>query len=158
MNVCRDKNCKQHQRYLLQACSSDPFILALWFVDPNHEISGVGKTNEADAAFEHMEACVSCTEWFYKTVPREALKRQARMLRYCCSGMFVAVEEPDRYSRNQFTYSLFRGEDVCWRIDGKQTFANYCPWCGLKLPDKPFIDSQDWPNNSFKPTPLRGAA
>jgi hypothetical protein len=34
---------------------------------------------------------------------------------------------------------MFRGEDPCWEIDGKNAFAVYCPWCGTKLPDGPFI-------------------
>ena len=151
------QTCDQYRHYLLTSCSSSSFILALWYVDPNHHISGIGKTDAADAAFEHLESCASCTEWFHSIVPNKALKRQARMLRYCCSAMFVAVEELDEL-KNRFIYSLFRGEDVCWRIDGKQTFASYCPWCGQKLPDKPFIDSEEWPNNSFKPKPLRGSA
>src|SRR6476619_7779041 len=104
--------CDRHRNYLLKACSSDPYILALWYVDPSHAISGLGKTDEANSAFEHLKSCTLCTEWFRKIVPDVTLKRQARMLLYCCSGMFVAVEEPGNRS-NSFMYTLFRGEDVC---------------------------------------------
>jgi hypothetical protein len=33
---------------------------------------------------------------------------------------------------------VFRNEDPCWQINGHDTFASYCPWCGTKLPDHPF--------------------
>jgi hypothetical protein len=53
--------------------------------------------------------------------------------------MFVAVEEADSRDKNKITFELFRGEDPCWMIDGRRSFISFCPWCGKKLPDHPFI-------------------
>jgi len=54
--------------------------------------------------------------------------------------MFVAVEEwRERPTHNRFSFELYRGEDPCWKIDEKLVFASYCPWCGRKLPNKPFL-------------------
>jgi len=54
--------------------------------------------------------------------------------------MYVAIEEP---ADIRISFEMFRGEDPCWKIEGKHTFASYCPWCGQKLPSKPFIDDRD---------------
>jgi len=56
--------------------------------------------------------------------------------------MYVAIEEPDR-ADICVSFELFRGEDPCWKSDGKLTFASYCPWCGQKLPAGPFIEDED---------------
>lgn len=158
MSDAVDRECKRLRQYLLAECSSDPYLLALWFVDPLHRVPGQPREEEPQLSFEHIEACQLCERWFYDTVPPEALKRQARMLRYCCSSMFASVEEWERRQVNRFEFSIYPTGDVCWSIDGKPTFASYCPWCSTRLPDKPFISSPDWPNSSFKPTPHRGAA
>jgi hypothetical protein len=52
--------------------------------------------------------------------------------------MFVAVEEP-KNKKSKITFYMFRGEDPCWQIEGVMTFISYCPWCGKKMPEKPFI-------------------
>jgi hypothetical protein len=54
--------------------------------------------------------------------------------------MFVATEEYKERGKTRISFELFRGEDPCWLIDGNRAFITYCPWCGKKLPDKPFID------------------
>jgi hypothetical protein len=131
--------CARVREYLLEGCYSDPHILALWRLSKDHTIKG-SSSEESEAAWKHIQSCSKCDAWLHEIVPGEILNRQSRLVRYCCSAMFVAVEESDKYQRNRFTYSLFRGEDVCWRIDGKQSFAMFCPWCGHKLPDRPFIE------------------
>lgn len=90
-------------------------------------------------AIEHIRRCPQCREWIHRLVPEDVLRRQSRLARYCCAGMFVAVEESDLRGGNRITFELFRGEDPCWMIDGHRSFISYCPWCGKKLPDKPFI-------------------
>ena len=75
-------------------------------------------------------------------VPPETLRRQSRLIRYCCASMYVAIEEPHG-ADIRISFEMYRGEDPCWKIDGKPTFAAYCPWCGQKLPSKPFVDDLD---------------
>jgi hypothetical protein len=72
-------------------------------------------------------------------VPEQTYRRQARQARYCCAGMFCAVEEHESRQTPRFSFAMFRDEDPCWQIDGQNAFAVYCPWCGTKLPDGPFI-------------------
>jgi hypothetical protein len=53
--------------------------------------------------------------------------------------MYCAVEEHEERGTPRFSFFLFRDEDPCWQIDGQNAFAVYCPWCGRKLPNAPFI-------------------
>jgi hypothetical protein len=86
-----------------------------------------------------MRECPRCRAWVSTIVPETQYRRQARLARYCCAGMFCAVEEHDARATPRFSFGLFRGEDPCWQIDGVNAFASYCPWCGAKLPSGPFI-------------------
>jgi hypothetical protein len=90
-------------------------------------------------AIDHIRKCPKCRAWIYHIIPPDILRRQHRLTRYCCAGMFVACEEHKERSKNKIDFELFRGEDPCWRIDGVRSFISYCPWCGRKLPNKPFI-------------------
>lgn len=89
-------------------------------------------------ARRHIKTCPKCRMWIHFAIPEAVMQRQYRLSRYCCAGMFVAVEEPS--GKDKIDFELFRGEDPCWRINGKRSFISFCPWCGKKLPDKPFIN------------------
>jgi hypothetical protein len=56
--------------------------------------------------------------------------------------MFCAVEEAGQRHEPKFEFTMYRGEDPCWMIDGKTTFASFCPWCGQRLPNRPFIEGE----------------
>ena len=127
-----------------------------WIVDRYRDASGIALRYFSDdvpistgdqetdrKSMDHVKKCPKCREWLHKVVPPETLRRQSRLARYCCAGMYVAVEEPDKYGRIRFSFEMWRGEDPCWKINGDPTFASYCPWCGQKLPPKPFIDDRD---------------
>jgi hypothetical protein len=74
----------------------------------------------------------------HSVIPESVLRRQRRLTEYCCAGMFVAVEQVDGPITNRITFEMFRGEDPCWMIDDIHSFISYCPWCGKKLPKRPF--------------------
>ena len=93
----------------------------------------------AAPAIEHVRQCEKCREWINRIIPPELLRRQSRLARYCCASMFVAVEETGVKGKNKVTFELFHGEEPCWKIGGVRSFISYCPWCGKKLPDRPFI-------------------
>jgi hypothetical protein len=95
--------------------------------------------SEEDHSIKHLRECPTCRAWVSTIVSEEHYRRQARLARYCCAGMFCAVEEYESRQTPRFSFLMFRGEDPCWQIDGKDAFAVYCPWCGTKLPNSPFI-------------------
>lgn len=130
--------CRAHREWLVLRYKLEAMIALKFFSDNEPVAEGDKETDRK--AVEHVRKCPRCREWIHKIIPPHILRRQSRLVRYCCAGMFVAVEEADGKSKLKITFEMFRGEDPCWLIDGKRTFASYCPWCGKKLPDKPFIN------------------
>ena len=97
-----------------------------------------GSAEESDAAFNHIQSCSSCTLWVRTKISDESWQRCDRLKRYCCASMFAAVEEADSGNSVEFSFRIIR-DDPCWQISKVQCYAQYCPWCGKALPDKPFI-------------------
>ena len=93
---------------------------------------------EEEKAIKHLRECPKCRPWTSTIVSEPIYRRQANLVQYCCAGMYCAVEEHAERGDPQFSFVMFRGEDPCWQINGHNTFASYCPWCGKKLPDHPF--------------------
>ena len=129
--------CRAQREWLTTHYQLEPLIALKFF-------SGILPVIEnepaaANAAIEHVRKCPKCREWFHSVIPADVLHRQSRLSRYCCPGMFVAVEESGARNKNKITFELYRGEDPCWMIGGVRSFISFCPWCGKKLPDKPFI-------------------
>ena len=129
--------CRAQRDWLVARYGSDT-ALALKFFSQEQPVSEGDRQTDQRAA-DHAHKCPKCRAWIHAVVPADVLRRQSRLTRYCCAGMFVAVEEADPASDNRVTFEMFRGEDPCWMFDGKRTFASYCPWCGRELPNKPFI-------------------
>lgn len=125
-------------RAWLTAYYKFPEMIALRFFSDEVPVENKIKGDEQKAV-KHIRECPKCREWFHSIVPTNVLQRQQRLSKYCCPGMFTAVEEPTTRTTPRFSFTMFRGEDPCWMIDGMNAFACYCPWCGKKLPDKPFI-------------------
>ena len=130
--------CHGNRDWLVSRYKSEAMIALRYFSDDEPVSEGDRETDRK--AFDHVRKCPKCREWIHRVIPDDILRRQRRLTRYCCAGMFVAVEEADDKATNRFTFEMFRGEDPCWLIDGIHAFASYCPWCGKKLPDKPFIE------------------
>ena len=119
-------------RYKIEA------IIALRFLGADMPVHA--EDREADEkALDHIRTCPKCRAWIHEIVPDDIFRRQSRLIRYCCAGMFCAVEEPHNVS---VSFELFRGEDPCWKVDGRRSFILYCPWCGKRLPDRPFITEE----------------
>lgn len=122
-------SCRSHREWLVEKYKLEAAIALKFFSD---ELP-------IEPAIEHIRECTMCREWLNRIVPANILRRQSRLARYCCASMFVAVEETGTNGKNKITFELFRGEDPCWKIGGVRSFISYCPWCGKKLPDSPFI-------------------
>lgn len=129
--------CEAQREWLVSRYRSEA-MLALKFFSNDQPVPEADRQTD-QRAIEHVRKCPKCRAWIHAVVPADVLRRQSRLTRYCCAGMFVAVEEAEERNENRVTFEMFRGEDPCWMIDGKRTFASYCPWCGKKLPGKPFI-------------------
>lgn len=92
----------------------------------------------------HVQNCEECFSWLKNKVPINELNRHERLLQYCCPVMFGAVEEPQV---NQLKISLrdFQGYPTWvvknFNVIGGNLLIGYCPWCGVKMPQKPFINS-----------------
>jgi hypothetical protein len=131
--ICHANRSWLVSRYKLEA------MIALRFLSDDEPVAEGDKETDRKA-LDHVRKCPKCRQWIHLVIPSDTLHRQRRLKRYCCAGMFVAVEEADGQSKNRIAFELFRGEDPCWMIDGIRSFASYCPWCGKKLPDKPFVE------------------
>jgi hypothetical protein len=127
--------CRAQREWLVSRYKSESMIALKFFSD---DMPVAERDASMDAkAIDHVRKCPKCRDWFHHVVPATVLRRQSRLSRYCCAGMFVACEESN--TPNRITFELFRGEDPCWEIDGIHSFISFCPWCGKKLPGKPFI-------------------
>ncbi len=129
--------CRMYREWLVSRYRLEP-DLALKYLSDEGPLKA-DKSEEEMKALQHIRHCPKCKGWINSVIPKEVLERQRRMLRYCCAGMFCAVEENGKRGDDRIEFALFRGEDPCWMMNGKWSFISYCPWCGKKLPDKPFI-------------------
>ena len=127
--------CRRHREFLIDYYKGPEPIVLRFFTDAS-PVRQRDKSEESHS-IKHMRECPRCRPWVATLVPPEFYRRQARQARYCCAGMFCAVEEYERHPP-RFSFIMFRDEDPCWQIDGHTAFANYCPWCGKKLPGAPF--------------------
>jgi len=130
--------CRSHRAWLVDRYKIDSMVALCYYSD---EPPVSERNADADAkAKKHIRTCPKCRSWIHYAIPAPVMRRQQRLSQYCCAGMFVAVEEPANKVRIDF--ELFRGEDPCWKIDGHRSFMSFCPWCGRKLPPKPFLNEQ----------------
>ncbi len=129
--------CRVYREFLTSRYKVEAVLALKYLTD--ERVIGLPEPEEDHKASSHIRSCPKCREWIHHIVPKDVFRRQSRMIKYCCAGMFVAFEEYKERGKNRVTFDLYRGEDPCWMIDGKFTFMSYCPWCGKKLPDKPFI-------------------
>lgn len=129
--------CRAQREWLVTRYRDEPMIALKFYSDDLPVAEGDRATDEK--AINHVRKCPKCREWLHRVVPVDILRRQRRLTRYCCSGMFVAIEEAESSHNNKITFELFRGEDPCWMIDGRRSFISFCPWCGRNLPGEPFI-------------------
>jgi hypothetical protein len=132
--------CRRHREWLIDYYKGPDSIVLRYFSDA----VPVRKRDrsEDEMSVRHLRECPRCRAWVSTIVPEAQYRRQARLARYCCAGMFCAVEEHAARGLPRFSFGMFRGEDPCWQIDGENAFAVYCPWCGAKLPDGPFIKEE----------------
>jgi len=129
--------CRANREWIVERYKV-PTMIALKFLD--HEAPGRGQEAEAGAkVVRHLHECPKCRAWVHRIVPADAMRRQKRLSRYCCASMFCACEEA-KAGDTSISFELFRGEDPCWKIDGNYSFISYCPWCGRKLPERPFLE------------------
>ena len=74
------------------------------------------------------------------------MKKHERISKYCCIGMYGAVEMPE-IAGVTVNFGWFR-DDKVWdiRLPGQTEGVHeigYCPWCGARLPNKPFIEEKN---------------
>ena len=129
--------CRAQREWLVSRYKSETGLALKFFSDDLPVAEGDAGTDRR--AIEHVRKCPKCRAWLHRVVPADVLRRQSRLSRYCCAGMFVAFEESNARNGNRITFELFRGEDPCWMVDGILSFISFCPWCGRKLPGRPFI-------------------
>jgi len=116
-----------------------PFFLLKYF----YAVRGRGKKLGhfgSDGKVRHLLKCKSCKRWLETMSPQETLLRQKRLSKYCCSGLYCAVEEPATNNGEPVAFILFRGEDPMWVFGQKSTPISYCPWCGHRLPNRPYAE------------------
>jgi hypothetical protein len=130
--------CRGNREWLIQYYKVPEMIVLRYFMDgtPVEQT----KVNEESKAIVHLRQCPKCKPWISTLVPHDMFIRQSRQSKYCCSGMFCAIEESAKRGTPKISFTMFRGEDPCWQLDGNNAFLRFCPWCGKKLPDKPFIN------------------
>lgn len=108
-------------------------------------------TVESEKAVKHAQSCIKCKCWLREQSDPEAMERMGKIQNYCCVMMFSAVEEAVSNEELKISYtSSFQGQPVWFaevpdRVVGGGNLISYCPWCGSKLPDKPFSDRGEHP-------------
>ncbi len=128
--------CRGNREWLIRYYKVPEMIVLRYFKDDTPVDDS--KVSEESKAIGHLRQCPKCKPWVSTIVPPAMFTRQSRQSKYCCSGMFCAVEEPGERGSPAISFIMFRGEDPCWQVDGKNAFLRFCPWCGKKLPEKPF--------------------
>ncbi|MCB0331752.1 MAG: hypothetical protein KDD70_18915 [Bdellovibrionales bacterium] len=137
------EDCRSIRKRLSSSLQPELIVLE-WFRLQREEANGKNNFIENLSAhyregLKHITGCPMCQEWLMASLPPEKIERQRRLAQYCCSGFFCAVEEPKESGEAKIRFSMFRGEDPCWGIGKRWSFLKFCPWCGSKLPDSPFI-------------------
>ncbi len=94
----------------------------------------------------HVQNCESCSAWVQEKVPAEEISRMERLQKYCCPVMYGAVEH-EGYDELHLRLINFQG-DAIWAVTnfesvGGNLLFGYCPWCGKKMPKKPFVDREE---------------
>jgi len=129
--------CRKQREWLVSRYKNESLIALKFFSD---DLGGAERDVRLETkAIKHVRKCQKCRDWLDRIVPADVLARQSRISRYCCICMFAAFEETAARSKYRITFSLFRGEEPCWMIGGVRGIIFFCPWCGKKLPAKPFI-------------------
>ena len=129
--------CLEVRKLLIETLGIPELIVLLNFTDQVPMAASV--RSEVEKSAEHLRSCSHCNAWVKGIVPEPIYTRQSRLARYCCPLMFGAVEEPHKPGTPRIAFTMFCEVEPCWQIDGKDAFLQYCPWCGKKLPDRPFI-------------------
>jgi len=130
------ENCHDHQKTVsrFRAQDHDDSILAMALEGMIDIESAAFGDAAVDVAVAHVAECNACQSWLDELYPVRVQARE-KLAKYCCAWMMDAVSNPEAEVR--FAFTLFRGEDPCWCINDNYVFANFCPWCGGKLPQRP---------------------
>lgn len=92
----------------------------------------------------HVQTCESCRSWLKGKVPANVDSRLSTLEKYCCPVMYGAVEHHEDGGL-QVRLINFQG-DPTWAVMnfesvGGNLLISYCPWCGSKMPNKPFVNN-----------------
>ena len=99
-----------------------------------------GSTEDMECV-AHVRQCGDCRDWMHTVADEKWVVRQGRLARYCCAQMFGAVEEPKSSSHKiEWLHAVHPDYGPFWSIDGKATHLAFCPWCGHRMPSKPFVE------------------
>ena len=136
------KICSEVRKYILEWGAISHLAPLILFGSDGFPNDG---TNEGENAVAHIQTCEKCNLWLRDLTNTDAIQRMERLSRYCCPQMFVAVEEPEDESIH-LKIRLFRDENL-WMIDQPSRgfgfeFFSFCPWCGKRFPEHPFIDDE----------------
>jgi len=100
------------------------------------------RSEEDRNCLDHIRDCRLCSDWVKWSIPEDIRIRFDRMRLYCCSTMYCSNEEGNLH-KNLPVFS----NHLCpidgtphWCIDGKRSGANFCPWCGTRLPLEHFTE------------------
>ena len=132
--------CSSARKFLLNWGTTDSLAASILFGSDGFPNDGTSKGQEA---VSHVQNCEKCKLWLRDLIPVEKRTRMERLINYCCPQMFVAVEEP---SQDNVHITLRHcQEQRLWGIQqpghrSGLTIISFCPWCGRRLPPKPFID------------------
>jgi hypothetical protein len=103
---------------------------------PRHATPGFDCAKDA-LWVSHVRGCASCVDWLRGAAGEQIMEQQRHLAQYCCPQMFSAVETPKTFCRVQLAYD-YKNEAQRWYLNTER-IINYCPWCGTRLPDGPFV-------------------
>ena len=133
-------NCTKSRRSLIEWGALESLAPMLLMGSDGFPNDG---SEQGQQAVEHLQSCKKCQYWAKEFTTTDNMARMERLSQYCCPQMFVAVEESNQADIH-LQFRQFRDEYL-WMVDQKDRefgfeFFSFCPWCGNKLPETPFID------------------
>ena len=96
---------------------------------------GVSDDPQLLAALAHVAACQSCQRWRAKKLQPELFAARKRVKLFCCVDMMQAVD-----ASMVVTEQLGPELLPYWLLRPQGSVIRFCPWCGGRLPHKPFED------------------
>jgi len=136
--------CERNQKHLSSAEYDGNTLANIYFGKDGFPFRN--NLEGSKQAVKHVQNCNACKSWLKNRIPKTEYERLSRIQKYCCPIMYGSVEKSRMISGIHLSYRQYR-DDPTWILDWPGRKAgivefSFCPWCGSKLPNEPFINDE----------------